>query len=96
MKRLIDPPKDQWDRLPTSLTCGERRVAELFDAKLSSEWEIYVQPHLNGNRPDFVLLNAVAGIAVFEIKDWSLSTLKHAVKRSSALNPIRKNSSLQR
>lgn len=90
MKRLIDPPKDQWDRLPTSLTCGERRVAELFDAKLSSEWEIYVQPHLNGNRPDFVLLNAVAGIAVFEIKDWSLSTLKHAVKRSSALNPIRK------
>lgn len=88
MIRLIDPPRDQWDRLPTSLTDGERAVAELFDAKLSSEWEIYVQPHLNGNRPDFVLLNSFAGIAVFEVKDWSLSTLEHKIRYSSAENPI--------
>ncbi len=88
MKRIIDPPKDQWDRMPTSLTAGERAVAELFDAKLSSEWEIYVQPHLNGNRPDFVLLNSFAGIAVFEIKDWSLSTLEHKIRHSSAESPI--------
>lgn len=90
MKRLIDPPKDQWDRLPTSLTDGERAVAELFDAKLPSEWEIYVQPHLNGNRPDFVLLNPFAGIAVFEVKDWSLSTLEHKIRHSSAEIPVRK------
>ncbi len=90
MKRLIDPPKDQWERLTTSLTEGELKVAELFDAKLSPTWEIYVQPHLNGNRPDIVLLNPIAGIAVFEIKDWSLSTLEHKIRHFPAENPIRK------
>lgn len=88
MIRLIDPPKDQWDRFTTSLTDGERAVAELFDAKLSSEWEIYVQPHLNGNRPDIVLLNPFAGIAVFEVKDWSLATLKRNIRQSVGENPI--------
>ena len=48
MHRIIDPPKDQWDLLPTPLTVGECQVAELFDANLPSEWEMYVQPHLNG------------------------------------------------
>ena len=89
MHRIIDPPKDQWDLLPTPLTAGERQVAELFDAKLPSEWEMYVQPHLNGLRPDLVLLNPFAGIAVFEIKDWTLETLQNAVRSSTVKHPIR-------
>ena len=89
MQRLIDPPKDQWTLLPTPLTDGERAVAELFDAKLPLEWEMYVQPHLNGLRPDLVLLNPLAGIAVFEIKDWTLRTLQNKVSRSTVQNPIR-------
>ncbi len=89
MHRIIDPPKDQWDLLPTPLTAGERQVAELFDAKLPSEWEMYVQPYLNGLRPDLVLLNPFAGIAVFEIKDWTLETLQNAVRSSSNKHPIR-------
>lgn len=89
MHRIIDPPKDQWDLLPTPLTAGERQVAKLFDAKLPFEWEMYVQPHLNGLRPDLVLLNPIAGIAVFEIKDWTLETLRNAVRRSKVNRPIR-------
>ena len=77
-QRIIDPPKDQWHRLPTPLTSGENRVYNLFDAGLSLEWEMYIQPHLNGLRPDLVLLNPYAGIAVFEIKDWSLNTLQYS------------------
>ena len=89
MHRIIDPPKDQWDLLPTPLTVGERQIAELFDAKLPFEWEMYVQPHLNGLRPDLVLLNPFAGIAVFEIKDWTLETLQNAVRSSSVKLPTR-------
>ena len=70
-QRIIDPPKDQWHRLPTPLTSGENEVYNLFDVRLPLEWEMYIQPHLNGLRPDLVLLNPYAGIAVFEIKDWS-------------------------
>ncbi len=79
-KRIIDPPKDQWDRLPTPLTSGENKVCNLFDAGLPLDWEMYIQPHLNGLRPDLVLLNPYAGIAVFEIKDWSLNTLQNSIK----------------
>ena len=79
-QRIIDPPKDQWDRLPTPLTSGENKVYNLFDAGLPLDWEMYIQPHLNGLRPDLVFLNPYAGIAVFEIKDWSLNTLQNSIK----------------
>ena len=75
--RIISPPREDWDNLPTQLTPGERRVAEFFDEHLPEGWEIYVQPHLNGLRPDFVLLNPQIGIAVFEVKDWDLDAIEH-------------------
>ena len=80
MARHIDPPREHWNRLPTPLTPGEREVLELFDAKLPAEWEMYIQPHLNGLRPDLVLLNPKVGIAVFEIKDCTLTTIQNAIE----------------
>ena len=65
--RIVEPPRDQLDQLLTPLTDGERKVIDLFDQKLSAEWEIYVQPHLNGLRPDIVLLHPRVGVAVFEV-----------------------------
>jgi AAA domain len=77
MARVIDPPRDRFDKLLTPLTDGERRVIELFDAHLLPEWEIYIQPHLNGLRPDIVLLHPMVGVAVFEVKDWNLSAMQY-------------------
>ena len=91
LQRILEPTKDQWDRLPTSLTPGEREVFELFKEELPLEWEMYIQPHLNGLRPDLVLLNPYAGIGVFEIKDWSLSTLQNTIEYSwKTKSPIKK------
>ena len=90
-QRIVDPPKDQWQHLPTPLTHGERTVYTLFhdNSDFSPEWEMYVQPHLNGLRPDLVFLNPYAGIAVFEIKDWSLRTLQYSIGYNQAIrNPI--------
>lgn len=67
MTRIIDPPRDQFKKLPTPLEAGERKVIDLFDRKLPPKWEIYVQPHLNGLRPDIVLLHPGLGVAVFEV-----------------------------
>lgn len=75
MARFVQPPQDQLDKLRRPLTPGERRVFEVFDARLPHEWEIYIEPHLNGLRPDFVLLHPKAGIAVFEVKDWNLDAV---------------------
>jgi hypothetical protein len=62
-------------------------VLEFFDRNLSMDWEIYIQPHLNGLRPDFVLLNPKVGIAVFEVKDWNLKAMPYRVKYSSREQP---------
>jgi len=63
-------------------------VFELFDAHLPIEWEIYIQPHLNGLRPDFVLLHPRVGIAVFEVKDWNLQAMHYEVKERTGKAPV--------
>lgn len=65
------------------MTAGEQKVFELFHQHLPLDWEIYIQPHLNGLRPDFVLLNPRGGIAVFEVKDWKLSAMRYFTKKDN-------------
>ncbi|SMQ85553.1 hypothetical protein SAMN06295905_2838 [Devosia lucknowensis] len=55
--RVIHPPLSEHADLRQPLTPGERQVLDLFIRYLPPAWEIYVQPHLNGLRPDFVLLH---------------------------------------
>ncbi len=88
MSRTIEPPRNALGRLRTPLTAGESAVLEFFDQYLPEAWEIYVQPHLNGLRPDFVLLNPRVGIAVFEVKDWDLSALPYHWRMSGAGMPV--------
>lgn len=76
----IDPPLSELSRLRQPLTKGESLVLEFFRINLSKSWEIYIQPHLNGLRPDFVLINPNSGIAVFEVKDWDLSAMRYFYK----------------
>ncbi|WP_254694237.1 UvrD-helicase domain-containing protein [Sulfitobacter sp. SK012] len=78
--RVVDPPIDQHEFLRQPMTRGEKLVFQLFDRLLSPEWEIYVQPHLNGLRPDFVILNPNVGIGVYEVKDWNLDAMKYHVE----------------
>ena len=87
MERLVSPSIGQLNRLRQPLTSGERMVFDLFNSSLSLEWEIYIQPHLNGLRPDFVLLNPNVGIAVFEVKDWNLNAMKYWVEERDGSSP---------
>jgi len=52
MARFVSPPVSEFDKLRQPLTAGERLVFEFFDKHLVEDWEIYIQPHLNGLRPD--------------------------------------------
>lgn len=80
MSRIVHPPKDQLEKLRQPMTPGEKMVFDVLDGQLDEEWEIYIQPHLNGLRPDFVLLNPSVGIAVIEVKDWNLDAMRYFVK----------------
>lgn len=79
MQRVVHPPVDQFDQLRRPMQPGERLVFEFFDRHLYPDWEIYVEPHLNGLRPDFVLLHPQVGIAVYEVKDWRLDRMNRFV-----------------
>lgn len=86
--RKISPPIDSLSSLRQPLTLGELKVLRFFDTYLDSAWEIYIQPHLNGLRPDFVLLHPNRGIAVFEIKDWDVSAVRYHYRASAGRYPI--------
>lgn len=88
MTRFVSPPKNELNKLRTQLELGEKRVFEFFDTHLDEKWEIYVQPHLNGLRPDFVLLHPNAGIAVFEVKDWNLDAIDYTIECKNGKPPI--------
>ena len=77
MNRFFSPPFEELENLRTKLEPGEKAVIRFFHKHLSDSWEIFIQPHLNGLRPDLVLLNPHVGIAVYEIKDWDLNSLSY-------------------
>ena len=80
MTRVIEPALERLDFLPTPLTDGENRVLKFFNDYLPEGWEIYIQPHLNGLQPDFVVLHPEIGIGVFEVKDWDFQALRYFAK----------------
>ncbi len=79
-KRKISPPIEDIASLRQPMTAGEKLVLNLFNKHLPPDWEIYIQPHLNGLRPDFILLSPTRGIAVFEVKDWNLNAMNYFTK----------------
>ncbi len=86
--RIVSPPLNELGRLRTPLTEGEATVLQLLDRELAPGWEIYVQPHLNGLRPDFVLLHPRAGIIVIEVKDWAMSSKSYRVHHTAQGVPV--------
>jgi hypothetical protein len=89
--RFASPAKSELDTLRVPLELGERRLFEFFDAHLPVDWEIYLQPHLNGLRPDVVLLNPHVGVAVFEVKDWDLSRYRTVPGRRNLIEGRRRD-----
>ncbi len=69
----IYPTWDEIDKTPNPLTEGERVLLRFLDQNLPAEWMIFVQPYLNGTRPDVIVFNPKVGITIYEVKDWRLS-----------------------
>lgn len=80
--RIIQPPLAELDQLPTPLSDGESLVVNFFHDHLPQGWEIYVQPFLNGVRPDLVLFNPQCGVAVFEVKHWDFDSKEYFIDRT--------------
>lgn len=74
---------------------GETQVHEFFARHLPG-WDIYPQPHINGRKPDFAVLNPKSGLGIFEVKDWALSsshwrTYRSAIEQARGYRALFKN-----
>ncbi len=106
----IFPSWDDINRLKASLTKGERHLAEYLDEHLPKDnnfnhktqslseyngWLIFLQPFLNGLRPDVIIFHPKIGIQIIEVKDWNLSHYVykdgnvHYNNNNKVLSPIR-------
>jgi hypothetical protein len=81
-ERVISPPRKDWKKLRQPLQSGEIFFINWIDRFLDLEWEIYIQPHLNGCCPDVVILNPSVGIGVFEVKDWNFDAMNYYIKKN--------------
>ena len=89
MNRVMEPPRAELGALRRPPSAGMVRVLDLFDARLPPEWEIYVRPHLNGLRPDIVLINPGVGIAVFDVDDGDVDSVIYSLETDETYrNPI--------
>lgn len=57
---------------------GEERLLDVLENAELPGWTIYEQPHFNGDRPDFVLVNPRRGVVIIEVKDLQLDNGHYA------------------
>lgn len=84
--RLI-PSWEQIKDFKQPLTDGEAHLLKFLDDTLKKDetfkegddkakyngWLIFVQPFLNGSRPDIIIFNPNVGVQIIEVKDWNLN-----------------------
>lgn len=59
-------------------TEGEQFLIDIFRESSTFEgFTIFEEPHINGQKPDFILVHPDQGIVIIEVKDWDLSKEKY-------------------
>ena len=63
-------------------TPGELTILNFLEENLDDTFEVYYQPHLNGDLPDIVVMRKGYGVLVIEVKDYNLD-LYNAVSETT-------------
>lgn len=69
---LLYPSYEVIDRQKVKHTPGEKKLLDFLVQNLDDSYELFYQPFLNGDQPDFVLMKENAGVVIIEVKDWNL------------------------
>lgn len=73
---ILYPPLEAIQRLKVPPTQGERKLLEVLVRDLDDNYEIFFQPFVNGDNPDFAILRKESGVILIEVKDWNLNYYK--------------------
>lgn len=69
----------------STLTDGEKtllnKLKKIYE-DTTRECFLYVQPRIKGSEPDFILIDPNKGVAIFEVKDWSIGYIRKINKKN--------------
>ncbi len=65
---ILVPDLKEINSLPQKLTDGEKALMNALLQALDDGWTVYVQPHLNGLRPQY------GSVKEFSRQEWTLVT----------------------
>lgn len=69
---ILYPQIDLIQRQKVQPTEGELTLLNFLMANLDDSYEIFYQPFLNGDNPDFAIMRKGSGVLLIEVKDWEL------------------------
>jgi hypothetical protein len=69
---LLSPTLEVIKRQKVQPTEGEWTLLNFLLDNLDDTYEIYFQPFLNGDNPDFAIMRKESGVLLVEVKDWNL------------------------
>jgi hypothetical protein len=70
---LLSPTIEVIKRQKVQPTEGEWTLLNFLLDSLDETYEIYYQPYLNGDNPDFAIMRKGSGVLLIEVKDWNLN-----------------------
>ena len=70
---ILSPPIEVIKRQKVQPTDGEWTLLNFLLENLDDTYEIYFQPYLNGDNPDFAIMRKGSGVLIIEVKDWNLT-----------------------
>ena len=69
----LDPELGVIKRQKVQPTSGEWELLNFLLNQLDDSYEVFYQPFLNGDNPDFAVMRKGSGVLFIEVKDWNLS-----------------------
>jgi len=69
---ILSPTLEVIKRQKQHPTHGELALLDFLLENLDDTYEIYFQPYVNGDNPDFAIMRKGSGVLLIEVKDWNL------------------------
>lgn len=69
---ILEPKLEVIKRHKVLPTLGEWALLNFLLKNLDNTYEIFYQPFLNGDNPDFAIMRKGSGVLLIEVKDWVL------------------------
>src|SRR5690554_219123 len=69
---ILYPDIENIRKLRVAPTEGEWTLIKFLQQNLDDSYEVFFNPYLDGDRPDFIVMKQGCAVFIIEVKDWDL------------------------